>query len=194
MAGPHGPIALRLYRPQRRVTRPPVLVYFHGGGWTIGDLDTHDVLCRHSRTAPAARWSAVDYRLGARAPFPGRGRRRAGGHALGPRTRPTLGVDRDAPRASAATAPAATSPRWSRCCCATPAGRRRVPVADLPGHRHALRRAVAPRPTARATCSTTRRIDVVLRQLPRRPGRQWADWRASPLLRRRPRAACRRRS
>src|ERR1700704_2095190 len=49
--GPHGPIALRLYRPLGRagVTASdavalPVLVYFHGGGWTIGDLDTHDVL------------------------------------------------------------------------------------------------------------------------------------------------------
>src|SRR5579885_3588162 len=48
--GPHGSIPLRLYRPLRDATAAsallPVLVYFHGGGWVIGDLDTHDVLCR----------------------------------------------------------------------------------------------------------------------------------------------------
>ena len=41
-------LAIRAYRPagtpQTEVL--PALVYFHGGGWTIGDLDTHDVLCR----------------------------------------------------------------------------------------------------------------------------------------------------
>ena len=54
----------------------PLLVYFHGGGWVIGDLDTHDALCRFLARTPAAR--AVG-RLPprARAPLPGRGRRRA---------------------------------------------------------------------------------------------------------------------
>ena len=48
-----GEVPLRLYRPQPghgaggdASAALPVLVYFHGGGWTIGDLDTHDVLCR----------------------------------------------------------------------------------------------------------------------------------------------------
>ena len=47
--GPHGSIPLRLYRPAETPDprRPlPVLVYFHGGGWVIGDLETHDGLCR----------------------------------------------------------------------------------------------------------------------------------------------------
>src|SRR5919108_4297709 len=46
--GPAGPIPLRLYRPAGITDsrRLPVLVYFHGGGWVIGDLETHDVLCR----------------------------------------------------------------------------------------------------------------------------------------------------
>ena len=46
--GPAGPIPLRLYRPKGVTagTALPVLVFFHGGGWVIGDLDTHDVLCR----------------------------------------------------------------------------------------------------------------------------------------------------
>ncbi|HEV3008925.1 MAG TPA: alpha/beta hydrolase fold domain-containing protein, partial [Burkholderiales bacterium] len=40
-----GGVALRAYRPVANEVLP-ALVYFHGGGWTIGDLDTHDVLCR----------------------------------------------------------------------------------------------------------------------------------------------------
>src|SRR5499426_4461958 len=46
--GPGGPIPLRLYRPAgvAASTALPVLVYYHGGGWMIGDLNTHDVQCR----------------------------------------------------------------------------------------------------------------------------------------------------
>ncbi|HEY7273082.1 MAG TPA: alpha/beta hydrolase, partial [Actinoplanes sp.] len=48
----------------------PVLVYAHGGGWVMGDLETHDGLCRH--LVRASGWSvlAVDYRLAPEAPFP----------------------------------------------------------------------------------------------------------------------------
>src|SRR5450756_2492914 len=48
MNGPHGPIPMRLYRPLGADAAAvlPVLVYYHGGGWVIGDLDTHDTLCR----------------------------------------------------------------------------------------------------------------------------------------------------
>src|SRR5690606_4673490 len=47
-AGPHGDIPLRSYRPAGAAPDAvlPVLVYYHGGGWVIGDLDTHDTLCR----------------------------------------------------------------------------------------------------------------------------------------------------
>jgi acetyl esterase len=53
--GSHGLIPLRLYRPKGPApTVPlPALVYFHGGGWVIGDLDTHDVVCRQLKF-PAA--------------------------------------------------------------------------------------------------------------------------------------------
>src|SRR5688572_22965484 len=46
--GPAGGIPLRSYRPAGSAADAalPVLVYYHGGGWVIGDLDTHDVLCR----------------------------------------------------------------------------------------------------------------------------------------------------
>jgi acetyl esterase len=73
--GPHGAIALRIYRP---VDAPatsgtkllPALVYYHGGGWTIGDLDTHDVLCRQLCNGSGAVVVAVDYRMGPEHRFP----------------------------------------------------------------------------------------------------------------------------
>jgi len=74
--GPHGPIALRIYRPLGAGAAPspgttlPVLVYFHGGGWTIGDLDTHDVLCRQLCNGAGVVVVSVDYRVGPEHRFP----------------------------------------------------------------------------------------------------------------------------
>jgi acetyl esterase len=71
--GPHGPIPLRLYHPQPAAERkapPSVLVYFHGGGWVIGDLDTHDTLCRQLATGAGCAVVAVDYRMGPEHRFP----------------------------------------------------------------------------------------------------------------------------
>lgn len=68
--GPAGPIPLRLYRPSASGPTPPVLVYFHGGGWVIGDLDTHDVLCRQLARESKAAVVSVDYRLGPEHKFP----------------------------------------------------------------------------------------------------------------------------
>ncbi len=68
--GPGGPIPLRLYRPSASGPTPPVLVYFHGGGWVIGDLDTHDVLCRQLASESKAAVVSVDYRLGPEHKFP----------------------------------------------------------------------------------------------------------------------------
>lgn len=68
--GPHGTIPMRRYRPNG-VTRPaPCLVYFHGGGWVIGDLDTHDVLCRELADRAGCVVIAVDYRMGPEHRFP----------------------------------------------------------------------------------------------------------------------------
>ena len=49
--GAAGPSPLRLYRPALGGPALPVLVYFHGGGWVIGNIETHDVLCRQLANA-----------------------------------------------------------------------------------------------------------------------------------------------
>jgi acetyl esterase len=71
-AGPNGPIPLRLYRPLGRSdsVSMPVLVYYHGGGFVIGDLDTHDTLCRELANLADCAVVAVDYRMGPEHRFP----------------------------------------------------------------------------------------------------------------------------
>ena len=70
--GPHGPIGARVYRA--RGTQPPellpVLVYFHGGGYTVGDLDTHDVVCRTLANEARCAVASIDYRLAPEYKFP----------------------------------------------------------------------------------------------------------------------------
>jgi acetyl esterase len=70
--GPLGLIPLRLYRPAGvpDAVRLPVYVYFHGGGWVIGDLESHDVLCRQLTAESGACVIAVDYRLAPEHKFP----------------------------------------------------------------------------------------------------------------------------
>ena len=70
--GPHGAIPLRLYKPLAKTSGQalPVLVYFHGGGWVIGDLDTHDTLCRELANGSDCAVVAVDYRMGPEHRFP----------------------------------------------------------------------------------------------------------------------------
>ncbi len=75
--GPHGAIPLRLYRPLNAATSKPallpVLVYFHGGGWVIGDLETHDALCRELCNASGCAVVATDYRMAPEHGFPAAG-------------------------------------------------------------------------------------------------------------------------
>jgi len=70
--GPQGDISLRLYRGMgtERGTALPALVYFHGGGWVIGDLDTHDGVCRLLANGAGCAVISVDYRLAPEHKFP----------------------------------------------------------------------------------------------------------------------------
>ena len=70
--GPGGPIPLRVYRPAGVAASValPGLMYFHGGGWVIGDLDTHDVLCRQLTAEAGVTVVNVDYRLAPEHKFP----------------------------------------------------------------------------------------------------------------------------
>lgn len=68
--GPDGPIGARLYRPDGLPSSAPLLVYFHGGGFVLGSLDSHDSLCRFLARHAGVAVLAVDYRLAPENPFP----------------------------------------------------------------------------------------------------------------------------
>jgi acetyl esterase len=67
-----GGVAIRAYRPAAipRTELLPALAFFHGGGWTIGDLDTHDSLCRSLADGARCAVFSVEYRLAPESPFP----------------------------------------------------------------------------------------------------------------------------
>lgn len=70
---PHGAIAARLYTPKtirKSNGLAPCLVFFHGGGWVIGDLDSHDVVCRKLAHEAEMLVISVDYRLAPEHKFP----------------------------------------------------------------------------------------------------------------------------
>ena len=68
--GPAGDIPVRIYTPVAAGGTCPALVYYHGGGWVIGDLDTHDALCRTLANEAGCKVIAVHYRLAPEHPFP----------------------------------------------------------------------------------------------------------------------------
>jgi acetyl esterase len=67
-----GGTVLRAYRPAHapKTELLPALMFFHGGGWTIGDLDTHDMLCRELAAGARCAVFSVEYRLAPESPFP----------------------------------------------------------------------------------------------------------------------------
>ncbi|MEV6807937.1 alpha/beta hydrolase [Streptomyces sp. NPDC051129] len=69
VAGPDGPVPVRVYRPAGEGPLP-VLVYFFGGGWTLGSLDTSDALCRRLANSVGCLTVAVGYRLAPEHKFP----------------------------------------------------------------------------------------------------------------------------
>ena len=63
-------LAVRMYRPLEIGDGGPALLFFHGGGFTIGDLDTHDVICRYIADRNRMVVAAVDYRLAPEHKYP----------------------------------------------------------------------------------------------------------------------------
>lgn len=67
--GPDGDLSIRIYRPEGK-TPFPTVVYFHGGGFVTGGLDSHDALCRYLCRESGCVVVSVDYRLAPEHPFP----------------------------------------------------------------------------------------------------------------------------
>src|SRR5207244_4306063 len=137
--GPAGDIPIRIYTPVG--TAPfPVLVYFHGGGWVIGNLDTHDGVCRSLANRVGCIVVSVDYRLAPEHPFPAApedcyaATRWVGEHAA------TLGGDRgriavcgDSASGTLAAVVALLARRWPWAAAAGPVDRRGVRPAARRG-------------------------------------------------------------
>ncbi|OBB48384.1 alpha/beta hydrolase [Mycobacterium sp. 852002-51961_SCH5331710] len=69
--GPGGPIPVRVYRPPTETEAPPpVVLFFHGGGWSVGDLDSYDGTARRHAADADAVVVSVDYRLAPEHPYP----------------------------------------------------------------------------------------------------------------------------
>ncbi|TRW83171.1 alpha/beta hydrolase [Mycolicibacterium sp. 018/SC-01/001] len=68
--GPAGPVALRIYRPPTGESTLPGVIFIHGGGWTVGDLDTYDGTARMHAAGGDAVVVSVHYRLAPEHPFP----------------------------------------------------------------------------------------------------------------------------
>lgn len=68
--GPGGPIPARMFRPRGLPASAPLLVYFHGGGFVLGSLNSHDSVCRFLARHADVAVLAVDYRLAPEHAFP----------------------------------------------------------------------------------------------------------------------------
>jgi acetyl esterase len=94
--GPGGPLPLRLYRGAGcdAATPQPALLFLHGGGWVIGDLESHDGLCRRLANAARCHVVAVDYRLAPEHRFPAAVEDAAAALRWLAAEAPALGIDR----------------------------------------------------------------------------------------------------
>lgn len=70
-AGPGGEIGFRRYRPIGALAGPlPTLIYYHGGGFVIGNIETHDSTCQRLANKSRCQVISIDYRLSPEHPFP----------------------------------------------------------------------------------------------------------------------------
>jgi acetyl esterase len=70
LPGPAGEISVRVYRPTGGVGPPPIVAYFHGGGWVLGTLDTHEDVCRTLVNRSGVLLVSVGYRRAPEHRFP----------------------------------------------------------------------------------------------------------------------------
>ena len=68
--GPAGRLPVRLYKPEGSGSTPPLVVFFHGGGWVIGSIESHDATCRALASASGCAVASVEYRLAPESAFP----------------------------------------------------------------------------------------------------------------------------
>src|SRR5215831_5628170 len=141
-----GALPVRIHWPAG--TGPfPALVFFHGGGWVLGDLDSHDVTCRSLTNQAACITVSVDYRLAPEHKFPAASRTPSWPHAGLPSTRASSAwIRRGSPWV--APARAAISPPWSASWRASGAGPRwSFSSSSIPSPRRpSTRRRHAPSP------------------------------------------------
>ena len=68
--GGNSEIKIRVYSPKKTTKNMPAVAYFHGGGWVIGDLDTHDPVCRRLSAKSDCLFFSVEYRLAPENKYP----------------------------------------------------------------------------------------------------------------------------
>jgi acetyl esterase len=176
-----GAVPLRAYRPEGAAPaeRLPVLVYFHGGGWTIGDLDTHDVLCRQLANGSGCAVVSVDYRLGPEHRFPAavddcvEATRWVRDHAAG------LGVDADR---LAVGGDSAGGNLAAVVCLALREAGEKAPAFQLLIYPATDMRATAPSHTSNGQGYLLTSDSIAYYRGHYMGEASWSDWRASPLL------------
>jgi acetyl esterase len=70
IAAPAGPLPIRIYRPLSSATPLPTIVWYHGGGWTTGSLETGDIVARALSSGTPAVVVSIAYRLSPEHPWP----------------------------------------------------------------------------------------------------------------------------
>ena len=70
ISGPESDIPIRIYRSNDASPTPATIVYYHGGGWVIGNLESHDGTCRALAASSSCLVVSVDFRLAPEHPFP----------------------------------------------------------------------------------------------------------------------------
>jgi len=70
VSAPTGRLPVRLYKPEGSRSTPPLVIFFHGGGWVIGSIESHDATCRALASASGCAVASVEYRLAPESGFP----------------------------------------------------------------------------------------------------------------------------